>query len=168
MDDFDYGRAEADLYDSGCPDSEEIYGYRSKKGIDAFMRENGLSPDKYYRNSGNSTNSSNNNGGCYITSACVHAKSLPDNCYELRTLRTFRDTYLKSLPSGTQDIAEYYRISPQIVERINQLPDAEIIWNSLYQKMIVPCLQLIKNNRLQDAYLLYKTTTLQLKTEYLV
>lgn len=30
---FDYDKAEADLYDSGCPYSEDIYGYRSEKGI---------------------------------------------------------------------------------------------------------------------------------------
>ena len=60
---FDYDKAEADLYDSGCPYSEDIYGYRSEKGINEFMRENGLDPDRYY-SGGNNSGDSSNNGGC--------------------------------------------------------------------------------------------------------
>ena len=33
-------------------------------------------------------------GGCYLTSACMYSKGLPDDCYELETLRNFRDTWL--------------------------------------------------------------------------
>ena len=28
-------------------------------------------------------------GGCYLTSACVESKNLPDNCHELTVLRQF-------------------------------------------------------------------------------
>lgn len=33
-------------------------------------------------------------GGCFLTSACVKSKGLPDNCYELTRLRWFRDNIL--------------------------------------------------------------------------
>lgn len=101
---FNYGKAEADLYDAGCPDSEEIYGYRSEKAIESFMRENGLDPEKYYDNTEDSKSSSSNNNssGCYLTSACVNAKGLPDDCEELTVLRNFRD-------GGTEHTVNYAR-----------------------------------------------------------
>ena len=57
-------------------------------------------------------------GGCFLTSACVEAKGLTDNCRELMVLRTFRDTYLKNRECGCLDICEYYHVAPTIVEKI--------------------------------------------------
>ena len=51
--------------------------------------------------------------GCYITSACVRARGLPDDCLEMETLRAFRDGYLASQPGGREDIEEYYAKAPQ-------------------------------------------------------
>ena len=85
-DDFDYGRAEADLEDSDCPWADEIYDYQSDRGRDEFMRENGLDPDRY-RHSGGGTHGSSGTEGCFLTTACVVAKGLPDDCDELQTLR---------------------------------------------------------------------------------
>lgn len=167
---FDYGKAEADLYDSGCPYSEEIYGYRSEKGINEFMRENGLNPDRYYSgdsNNGVSGNGASNGSGCFITTACVEARGLDDDCYELYTLRQFRDTYLKDKAGGKSEIAEYYRTAPQIVEIINNRSDAAKIWEDIFQNMISPCIVFIENQKEEDAYALYKSAFLKLKTEYL-
>ena len=168
MDDFDYGRAEADLYDSGCPDSEEIYGYRSEKGRNEFMRENGLNPDRYYRDSGNSHDSnSSNSGGCFITTACVEARGLQDDCHELTVLRNYRDSYLKNRQNGAHDIAEYYQCAPEIVACINQRRDAHKLWEHLFDTVITPCVSYIEEQRYEEAYLLYKTTVVELKSEFL-
>ena len=56
-----------------------------------------------------------NGGGCYITTACVHAKGLSDNCYELQILRMYRDTWLINQKEGKALIGEYYRIAPIII-----------------------------------------------------
>ena len=165
--DFDYDKAEADLYDSGCFDSEEIYGYRSEKGINEFMRENGLNPDNYYKHSGGSGSSNNSNsGGCYLTSAWVNAKNLPDDCEELTVLRNYRDTYLKQREGGAEDIKHYYEFAPKIVEAIDKLPNAVSIWEKLYNDMILPCVAFIKDSQFEAAYELYKKFTLQLEGEY--
>jgi len=166
MDDFNYGKAEADLYDSGCPYSEEIYEYSTDKGRDEFLRENGLDPAKYHSGSGNSNNSSSNSG-CYLTTACVMSKGLPDNCEELETLRSFRDTYLKGIPEGLTDIKEYYEIAPKIVEAINKFPDAAKLWENVYKELILPCVSLIKKGDNKQTYSMYKQYTNMLKDKYL-
>lgn len=163
---FDYDKAEADLYDSGCPYSEDIYGYRSEKGINEFMRENGLDPDRYY-SGGNNSGDSSNNGGCFITTACVEARGVADDCYELNILREFRDNYLKNRANGMKDIAEYYRIAPRIVESINNTSAASEIWDAIYRDMISPCVSLVAAHRYEDAYERYKSFVLKLRSKYI-
>lgn len=164
---FNYDKAEADLYESGCPYSEEIYGYRSEEGINEFMRENGLDPQKYYKDKDNNDRTENNSSGCYITTACVEAKGLDDNCYELSILRNYRDTYLKNKPDGMKEISEYYRVAPQIVESINRREDATVIWDAVYKTIILPCISFIEKSKYEEAYELYKASTLDLKSKYL-
>lgn len=166
---FNYDKAEADLFDSGCHHSEDIYGYRSEKGINEFMRENGLNPDRYYgrdKTSGGH-NGSKNTGGCFITTACIMAMGLPDDCYELTVLRGFRDNYLKNRENGAQDIADYYRNAPQIVESISNRNDADQIWRDIYQDMVCLCIQHIEAHEFEKAYKLYKSFTIRLRKEYL-
>lgn len=166
MDKFDYDKAEADLYDSGCLDSEAIYGYRSERGRNEFMRENGLSPDKYY-SKGNSEDSISTNGGCFISTACVEARGLLDDCHELTVLRDYRDNYLKNRQNGPHDIAEYYRYAPKIVASINQRDDAIDLWGNLFDEVITPCVSYIEEQRYEEAYLLYKSTIVDLKKKFL-
>lgn len=104
--------------------------------------------------------------GCYLTSACVKAKGLPDDCEELTVLRNFRDTYLKGQPSGQSDIEKYYAVAPKIVDAINQKPNSDEIWQKLYNELIVPCVEMIKGNDNQSAYFLYKSTSCNLEKIY--
>ena len=116
MSKFNYKKAEADLYDVGAHHPDEIYDYKSEKSFRSFMKENGLNPDKYYKPDGKSGSShtghsghgsSSGTDGCYLTSACVMAKGLPDHCEELETLRVFRDEYLAGQPGGRAEIEQY-------------------------------------------------------------
>ena len=84
--DFDYKKAAADLEDVGAYEPDEIYRRKTKKSIDSYLRENDLNPKKYYK-SNNKNSGSGSSAGCYLTSACVEAKGLPDDCQELQTLR---------------------------------------------------------------------------------
>lgn len=61
------------------------------------------------------TSSGSANGGCYLTTACCTWKGLPDDCEQLMTLRSFRDTFVPRLL-----IDEYYKIAPTIVRRIEK------------------------------------------------
>ena len=169
---FNYGKAEADLYNAGCCDSEEIYEYRTERGINEFMRENGLNPEKYYEDdkSDNSDNSAENGSGtfgCFLTSACVEAKGLPDDCRELEILRSFRDNYLACRSDGKEEITRYYRIAPEIVKRINALSNAKEIWNRIYNELVIPSVEFIKSGKNEKAYAHYKAYTLSLFDDYM-
>ena len=55
---------------------------------------------------------SSSSGGCFITTACVEAAKLPDNCIELESMRHLRDVYLAKSDEGRGLIQEYYKIEP--------------------------------------------------------
>ena len=111
-------------------------------------------------------NASGSSSGCFLTSACVEAKGLPDDCYELTTLRAFRDGYMRSLPEGASDICEYYHTAPGIVEKIRQLPNATEIFNKIYDELVLPCVHLIENGKKQEAYAAYRNYVKKLQVEY--
>lgn len=106
-------------------------------------------------------------GGCFLTTACVEAKGLPDDCDELQTLRSFRDTYLRSLDGGEEEIAEYYLAAPKIVESIKKRSDSAMVFDKIYNELVKPCVALIKAGDNQGAHELYKSYTLHLKQEYI-
>jgi hypothetical protein len=56
--------------------------------------------------------------GCFITTACCEALGLGDDCFELTALRRYRDQVLAPMPQGRQAIADYYRLAPQLLERM--------------------------------------------------
>ncbi len=104
--------------------------------------------------------------GCFLTTACLRAKALPDNCDELEALRNFRDNYLAQMNNGKDEIEEYYRIAPSIVSEIDKLPDAQNIWENIYSELVERCLQMIKGKSFFEAYLYYKAYTLELLFDY--
>ena len=105
---------------------------------------------------------------CFLTTACVVAKNLPDDCYELKTLRGFRDSYIKGLPNGEEIIKEYYNIAPKIIEAIEAEGNSTAIINQLYDKLVIPCVQYIEDDKKDEAYELYTMTVVTLKEKYLM
>ena len=59
--------------------------------------------------------------GCYLTTVCVEHKGLPDNCYELETLRNFRDNYLVSSEGGKEIVQHYYKVAPEMVQKLKKI-----------------------------------------------
>lgn len=165
LDGFDYRKAEADLDDIGDRHPDEIYSYHSEKAVRGYMKEHGLNPDKYYKPDRKNTrpgSNKNDNGGCFLTTACVAARGLPDTCAELQMLRAFRDGVLAHMPDGQDEITEYYRIAPDIVAAINQREDAKQIWDRVYEELVVPCVRMIHEGKDEEAHRLYKAYTLSL------
>ena len=105
-------------------------------------------------------------GGCYLTSACVEAKGLADNCPELTLLREFRDGWLTEQSFGKQAIEEYYRIAPEIVVAIDRKDSAKNIWSELYESLVAPCVELIRQGEYEKAYQLYWSHAIALKRTY--
>lgn len=105
--------------------------------------------------------------GCFITTACIRSKGLPDDCHELQLLRNFRDTYVASSEQGTKLINEYYRTAPLIVQQINDQDNANEIYSDLYYN-IKKAVSLIECEKYSTAFDLYCNLVRDLKKDYLV
>ncbi len=110
----------------------------------------------------------NDTSGCFLTSACMEAKGLPDDCHELTILRRFRDGYLKSQPCGDIEIAEYYRVAPQIVACIRSEKNTEEIFEEIYSQLVCPCVSLIEREDNAGAHDLYRSYIQKLRTTYAI
>jgi hypothetical protein len=73
--------------------------------------------------------------GCFLTTATCEEVGLDDDCWELRTLRKFRDGWLARHDRGATDIARYYREAPAIAARLKGDSKALL---KLYWTRIVP------------------------------
>ena len=104
---------------------------------------------------------------CFLTTACVVAKNLPYDCYELKTLRGFRDSYIKGLANGEEIIKEYYDIAPKIIDAIEKEPNADCIFKKLFEELVQPCVHYIEQRQNEKAHALYEKTVLKLKEKYL-
>ena len=97
---------------------------------------------------------------CYLTTACLRYKKedFQDDCYELQTLRWFRDIFVSE-----EDIWYYEQVAPIIVEAIDQSPERDKIYDYIYIKVIVECLEAIEQGNYDLAYHKYKNSVLMLE-----
>jgi hypothetical protein len=102
---------------------------------------------------------------CLVSTACVRAMGLPDDCAELEALRGFRDGYVLSRPGGAEEVQAYYRDAPAVVAAIQALPDADDRLGAVYRSMVLPCVELIRAERYDEAFDLYKTEIRRLQAE---
>lgn len=95
-------------------------------------------------------------GGCYVTSAVCETLGLPDDCHTLRTLRTFRDTYLLRSNVGRAFVAEYYATAPRLCAKIHARSDAARYFGRLYDSFILPALLEIERGAKDRAFKIYR------------
>ena len=81
---------------------------------------------------------------CFVTTACVNHIGAGDDCFELRTLRTYRDNVLARSTDGMNDIARYYAEAPMLVDRLQSYPNAADELSRAYLLYIVPCVVLAR------------------------
>lgn len=103
---------------------------------------------------------------CYITTAACQVLGKPDDCRELTLLRDYRDTYLASLPEGADLIHHYYNVAPSIVKHINQHPDAEAVYQDIWERFLQPCIDLIDAGKPEDCRTLYEEMVYSLEEQY--
>ena len=75
--------------------------------------------------------------GCFLTTACCGVLGLTDDCFELRTLRRYRDESLAAMPGGNAAIAAYYLLAPSILDRLSR-QDRVTRLLSVYARFILP------------------------------
>lgn len=127
----------------------------------------GLDPDSSRNTSNSSPNPSieevQNNGGCYLTSACIkHMRErFDDNCYELTILRWFRDNFVSK-----EEVEMYYEVAPKIVEAINDNEESDFIYDYIYNHIVDYCVKQIELGNYEAAYKRYKNSVLVLKEEF--
>ena len=102
---------------------------------------------------------------CFITTACVEAAGLPDDCIELQTLRQFRDSYLQKSKEGRRMIREYYKVAPRIVKEIRKKTNSSEILSEIFED-IKKIVSQIKNGNSRKAIISYKDIILRLEKEY--
>lgn len=78
-------------------------------------------------------------GACFFTTAASHTLGLSDDCWELRTLRAFRDGPLAGTPDGRALTGRYYAEAPRLVAGIGRRADAARVWLGAYFSHILPC-----------------------------
>lgn len=148
-----------DVTDCGCPYWSSGNYCQAKKGYVSGNCDYNYTSCVYY-------NEGNGSGGCFLTTACVEWKGLPDDCDELQTLRKYRDTYLNSFEDGRKDVEQYYKIAPGIVERITNSPNKDKLLESIYTELVLPCVDLIKKGKYSEAHWHYKTYVWNLYGEF--
>jgi len=104
---------------------------------------------------------------CFLTTACVTAKGLADDCHELTTLRAFRDGWMQDLPNGGELVGRYYEVAPRIVEWIEAQPDAATILDTLFEGVVQPTVALIEAGEEKAAFELYGSAIRQLHAAFL-
>ena len=103
---------------------------------------------------------------CFLTTACVQHKQLPDNCKELETLRGLRDQHMRTESEGIELIEQYDVIGPAIVKGINSCQNKAQIYDYMYAHMIVPSVLLVQQGKNDEAVNYYKTFVKALHEKY--
>ena len=101
--------------------------------------------------------------GCFLTTVCCSHMGRADDCFELRTLRAFRDGWLASHPEGHRKIGEYYRIAPALARAIES--DYALL-DRLYWGTILPCVAAIRLGANGLAFRLYVRMMRRLRNDY--
>lgn len=99
---------------------------------------------------------------CFLTSACCTVIGLEDRCWELETLRRFRDGWLSSFAAGRADIARYYREAPAVAQRLVSSATGRRQLLGLYWGYIVPSAVLARIGANRAAHALYRRMMLDL------
>lgn len=103
-------------------------------------------------------------GGCFITSACVDYFQLGDDCYELQTLRHFRDNVLLTTAEGRQLVDRYYHIAPAIVKQIRANNEHQTF--CLILDGVKNCVSYIEAGKVEDAINGYKEMVFNLELQF--
>ena len=106
-------------------------------------------------------------GLCFITTAVCDWQEKEDDCYELTSLRAYRDSYMMRDAEGRALVEEYYDTAPSLVWILNMQPDAPAVYQSLYEDYLSPCIRYIEQKRYEDCRRLYTEMVRGLQKKYL-
>lgn len=103
---------------------------------------------------------------CFLTTACIRHKHLPDHCEELQLLRSFRDHYMRSSATGIRLVNDYYLLGPQLVSAIEKDKEKASTYRYIYGCIQKACDKILRNKN-QGAQNVYTKMVHQLSKKYL-
>lgn len=106
-------------------------------------------------------------GLCYITTAVCASQKKADDCYELTTLRRYRDQYLMKTEEGRALVDEYYEIAPGIVFAIGMRGDSDRIYEEILFRYLMPCIRYVEEGENEACKKLYCRMVDELRADYL-
>lgn len=124
------------------------------------------SPRTYSSPTTTSTPKKKKSSLCFITTAVCKYFNKPDDCYELTTLRKFRDTWLIGQSDGKALIEEYYAIAPDIVNAIDGYSKNDETYMHIWSNYIEPCIKLIELGANETCKKLYIEMVNELKAKF--
>ena len=130
---------------------------------------NGLTITVYYPNGGikaviNPRNREEESN-CFLTTACVKYYGLKDDCYELQTLREFRDKHLLNSADGKKLVNQYYDIAPAIVKCLEADKNKNILFKEIFSQIKLAC-DAIERGEFDNASKIYKSAVANLYHTY--
>ena len=111
-------------------------------------------------------NNSSDGGGCFITTACIEHMGLEDDCEQLNILRMFRDKLIEEDELFREIVLDYYKKAPSVVKKITESDNKDEILENLYNELVVPCVEMLKNNEIEEAKECYVSTYKKLLKTY--
>jgi len=106
--------------------------------------------------------------GCFLTTACVEHLGFDDDCFELSSLRRFRDGFLRHREEGPAVIDRYYDVAPRIVRAIHAADDRNRELTRLYAVYILPTAVLARLGANRAAYWVYRRMMIKLERQYVI
>lgn len=103
---------------------------------------------------------------CYITTAVCENKNKPDDCYELETLRNYRDTYLMQTEEGSSLVEDYYETAPGLVLVMDMQKEKDQIYDHIYHTYLMPCIHMIESGEYAACKQHYMDMVNGLKKQY--
>lgn len=104
---------------------------------------------------------------CFITTAVCLTLGKADDCEELTVMRNFRDEWLRNQLEGEKLIEEYYDVAPEIVKKIDKQPERKLIYATIYDKYIKPCVDHAKAQNFEASRNIYVDMVNDLKVRYI-
>lgn len=104
--------------------------------------------------------------GCYLTTIMCKILKMPDNNPFMNTMRNFRKNVLQKDERYKKVLVEYDIVGPEIAKNIANDPQRVRISVDFMYNYIKPIVNLIKQNKNDEAVLLYTEMTNKLKSFY--
>lgn len=102
---------------------------------------------------------------CFLTTAACDMLGLPDDCWELTSLRRLRDQHLRATAQGRAMIDAYYREAPAIAERLTHSAGGRRRLIGIYWCTVLPCAVLMHLGAPRLAVRLYAASFARLKED---